>query len=167
VSDVVVIRNYRPIDLESCQSLWMELTNSHRMLYDDPTIGGKHPEKFFDKHLARVGKDRLWVAVINTRVVGLTGLILEEEEAEIEPLIVSQPYRGKGIGTKLIDTAISEAHKLGAKVVSVKPVIRNLKAIQFFHEQSFRNLGFIELFMTLSEKKFKKNMEIFDLTFNY
>jgi ribosomal protein S18 acetylase RimI-like enzyme len=167
MSDVVVIRNYCSKDLESCRSLWRELTQWHRLLYDDPSIGGKHPEKFFDKHLARVGKDYLWVAVINTNIVGLTGLILDGEEAEIEPLIVSQPYRYRGIGTKLLDTAISEAQLKGAKILSVKPVIRNLKAIQFFHKQKFRNLGCIELFIPLSEKKFKKKMEIFDITFNY
>jgi len=89
MSDVVVIRNYRPKDLESCRSLWRELTQWHRLLYDDASIGGKHPEKFFDKHLARVGKDHLWVAVINTNIIGLIGLILDGEEAEIEPLIVS------------------------------------------------------------------------------
>ena len=83
----------------------------HRTLYKESTIGGEHPESFFDKHLSNVGEDNLWVAVLDSKVVGFTGLISNEKEGEIEPLIVDQPCRNKGIGTKLIETVIVEAKK--------------------------------------------------------
>jgi len=91
VANGLTIRKYQTSDLKQCRSLWRELTEWHREIYEDPTIGGVHPEEYFDKHLSKVGSDKLWVATVDSRVVGLTGLIIKENEAEVEPLIVSRP----------------------------------------------------------------------------
>ncbi len=77
----LTIRKYKEADREQCGSLWRELTERHRELYQDPTIGGEHPEDYFDKHLAKVGADKLWVAVYNAKVVGLIGLIVSENRS--------------------------------------------------------------------------------------
>lgn len=163
----LVICRYLPKDRESCRGLWRELTEWHRQIYQDPSIGGAHPEEYFDRHLADVGACRLWVAVIDSQVVGLTGLIVYGEEAEIEPLIVSEPHRNKGIGTRMIETVISEARKLGVRLLSVKPVARNVEAIKFLHKRGFNNVGHIELFMDLSGWRWKKGPKFFDSEFNF
>jgi GNAT superfamily N-acetyltransferase len=163
----LVIRNYRTDDREQCRSLWRELTEWHREIYQDETIGGEHPEDYFDKHLAKVGSERLWVAVDGFKVVGLVGLIVEENEAEIEPLIVSKVCRGKGIGEQLIEKAISEARKIGVRLLNIKPVARNIKTIEFLYKRGFKNLGFIELFMDFSNYTWKQGPEIFGCKFNF
>ena len=165
--DDPVIRKYLPTDRESCRSLWKELTEWHRQIYKDPSIGGAHPEEYFDRHLAKVGADHLWVSVIDSRVVGLVGLIVNEEEAEIEPLIVSQPYRHRGIGRRLIEKVISEARKLGIIILSIKPVARNVEAISFLHKQGFKNVGHIELFIDFSGQQWKKGLKLFNRQFNF
>jgi len=38
----VVIDNYRECDREQCRSLWRELTEWHREIYQDQTIEGGH-----------------------------------------------------------------------------------------------------------------------------
>lgn len=162
-----VIRKYQPDDREQCRALWRELTEWHRKIYQDPTIGGAHPEDHFDKHLAEVGLDRLWVAVHNSRVVGLVGLIVKGNEAEIEPLIVSKAYRGKGIGKQLIETVVSEARNKGVRLLNIGPVARNIKAIKFLYKQGFRNLGYIELFIDLSNRAWKSGPEIFGCKFDF
>ena len=73
----VTVRQYDPSDLEPCRELWVELTQHHRHIYEDPSIGGGSPGSHFDKHLARVGPDQLWLAERYDRVVGLVGLIVE------------------------------------------------------------------------------------------
>lgn len=162
-----VIRKYQTGDREQCRGLWKELTEWHREIYQNPTIGGMHPEDYFDKHLAEVGPDRLWVAVHNSQVVGLVGLIVEGKEAEMEPLIVSKVYRGKGIGKKLIDRVVSEARNKGIRVLNVKPVARNIKAIKFLYKQGFKNLGHIELFLDFSEYAWKPGPKIHGCKFNF
>jgi GNAT superfamily N-acetyltransferase len=163
----LIIRNYRKDDREQCRSLWRELTEWHREIYQDQTIGGEHPEDYFDKHLAKVGSSRLWVAVHGSRVVGLVGLIVEENEAEIEPLIVSKTYRGKGIGKKLLETIISEARKIEVRFLNIKPVARNMETIKFLYKQGFKNLGYIELFMGFSDYVWKQGPEIFGCRFDF
>ena len=162
-----MIRKYQPADRKQCRSLWKELTEWHREIYQDPTIGGENPEDYFDKHLDKVGHEHIWVAVHDSKVVGLTGLIDEEEEAEIEPLIVNKTYRGKGIGEKLIEKVVSESRKMGMKFLCIKPVARNVKTIRFLYKRGFKNLGEIELFMDFSEHTWKPGPEIHGCKFDF
>lgn len=161
------IRRYQPADRKQCRDLWKELTVWHRKIYQDPTIGGENPEHYFDEHLAKVGPERLWVAAYDSQVVGLVGLVVEEVEAEIEPLIVSENYRYKGIGKQLLRIAISEARNLGVKFLKVKPVARNVQAIKFFYNQGFKNLGHIDMFLDFCDYKWKPGPKLFECEFNF
>ncbi len=161
------IRRYHPEDREQCRSLWRELTEWHREIYNDPNIGGEHPEDYFDKHLDKVGPNNLWVAVHGSRVVGLIGLMAVNDETEIEPLIVSKAYRGRGIGKQLIHAVVDEARKRGIRLLNIKPVARNTKTIRFLYDQGFRNLGYLELFIDLTGHAWKQGPRIFDCDFNY
>lgn len=161
------IRRYQPADRKQCRDLWRELTAWHRKIYQDPTIGGERPEHYFDEHLAKVGSERLWVAAYDSQVVGLVGLVVEEKEAEIEPLIVSENFRYRGIGKQLLRTVISEARNLGVKFLKVKPVARNVQAIKFFYSQGFKNLGHIDMFLDFCDYRWKLGPKLFECDFNF
>jgi GNAT superfamily N-acetyltransferase len=163
----VIVRTYLPRDRNSCRSLWRELTEWHRRIYDDPSIGGENPEDYFDKHLEKVGAAHLWVAFLDSKVVGLVGLVVVGDEAEIEPLIVNEFYRNKGVGRSLVERAVAEAHSLGARFLSVKSVARNTEAIRFFYNQDFRNMGQVEFFMDLSNHLWNKGPKFFDCQFDF
>ncbi len=143
------VREYRPDDLEQCRELWRALTQRHRDIYDDPTIGGADPGLEFDQHLEHPHLSKLWVAELDERLLGLCGLLVEGEESELEPIVVQPGQRSRGIGALLAGRAISESRRLGVKYVNVRPVGRNLEAIRFFHRQGFRLLGRFELSMPL------------------
>jgi ribosomal protein S18 acetylase RimI-like enzyme len=167
MAEDVMIRRYLPSDLESCRSLWVELTDWHRRIYEESTIGGPDPGEHFDKHLAKVGENNLWVALSDGNVVGLTGLMGEGDEAEVEPAIVSEAYRRRGIGKRLMETVITEAKNRGVKVLSVRPVARNVEAIRFFTDQGFVNVGHIELFIDLTNREWREGLKLFGLEFKY
>ncbi len=169
-SDNVKIRSYQDSDKEKCRDLWHELTEHHRNIYDDPTIGGKDPGHFFDEHLARVGPNRIWLAEMEREIVGMIGLIEEDKEAEIEPIIVKREQRHTGIGKMLLEHVIEEAKRKKFKYLSIKPVMRNIGAIKTFYKNGFQNIGYIELFMDLQDKEGRKwlsDLPIFGLNFNY
>ncbi len=145
----VEIRPYRPEDRNACRALWVELTEWHREIYSTPEIGGHDPGAQFDEHLAKVGPSNVWVAVAGDDVVGLTGVIPGEREAELEPLVVTAGLRGRGIGTLLANHVLDVARRAGWGSLSVRPVARNAEAIRFFHSRGFGVLGHLEMFVDL------------------
>jgi N-acetylglutamate synthase-like GNAT family acetyltransferase len=166
----IIVRQYDPSDLDECRRLWVELVEHHRTIYNDQSIGGNKPGLYFDSHLTRIGSDYIWVAEYDGEVVGVTGLIVSDGEAEIDPLVVSAKHRGKGIGKTLVKLMIEEAKKLGVRYLSVKPVARNTDAIAFYHNAGFRGIGQIELFMEpqdFDSEKWKHGIELFGHFFVY
>lgn len=139
------VRSYQAEDRDACRTLWAELTERHRELYGDPTIGGDDPGRHFDEHLERVGAGCIWVAESKGEVLGFIGLILRDQEGEIEPAIVGAGHRGKGIGRALLERAVEEAKARGMRLAVVRPVARNADAIAFFYNCGFCALGQLEL----------------------
>ncbi len=164
------VRRYAPTDLDRCRFLWAEMVQYHRDLYDDPTIGGEAPELGFDEHLRRVGAERIWVATCEGRIAGLTSLVLNEQEAEVEPIIVSEEFRSRGIGRDLMQRAIEEAERLGVLCLSVKPVARNEDAVSFFYRAGFTVLGHVQLVKWLgtpSPGQWRSGPELFGKRFSF
>jgi hypothetical protein len=59
------VRPYRDDDREACRELWRELTQTHRDLYEDQSIGGEGDlGEYFDEHLNRAG------APVRERIAG-------------------------------------------------------------------------------------------------
>ena len=146
---MTTIRPYDSGDLQACRDLWVELTAHHRHIYGVDTIGGDDPGAQFDEHLLAVGPEMIWVAERESRVVGLTGLIVDGTSAEVEPVVVTEGERGRGIGRVLVQQVIQEATAIGVTLLSVRPVGRNTAALRFFREAGFDVLGHIEALMDL------------------
>lgn len=161
------MRGFQQSDTEQCRDLWRELTEWHREIYEDPRIGGEHPENYFDEHLAKVGPENLWVAATDSKIVGLIGLMQKGNEFEIEPLIVGRAYRGEGIGTRLVEKIVAEARKRGLKLLNVSPVARNAKTIKFLYKAGFQNLGYIQLFIDFTDHKWKDGPTLFGCRFKF
>ena len=147
------IREYEPSDLEVCRDLWRDLTQRHRDIYEDPAIGGGDPGPYFDEHyLKHPHFHKLWVAEVDGEVIGLCGLLVDGEEAELEPIVVRPSHRNSGVGNALAQHVIKEASDLGKKYINVRPVGRNIEAIRFFNREGFQVLGRLELSLRLHAK---------------
>jgi N-acetylglutamate synthase-like GNAT family acetyltransferase len=142
---VATIRRYRPEDLEQCRALWTDLTEWHRQIYADQTIGGSNPGSGFDAHLEEFGPERIFVAEQDGRLVGLAGMIVHGDKVELEPLSVRAGCRGLGIGRELAQAVIAAARAEGARQVVVHPTGRNADAIRVFHALGFDVVTRVEL----------------------
>jgi GNAT superfamily N-acetyltransferase len=80
----------------------VELTEHHRRIYGNPTFGGDDPGNGLDGYLATGERIASWVAELDGDVVGLAGLFGHGTSGEVEPLVVTEPVRGRGIGRELI-----------------------------------------------------------------
>ncbi len=147
---MLTIRNFRRDDLVSCRELWVQLTEWHRQLYESGDIGGSEPGLQFDALLAQVGEEGVWVAEADGRVVGMVGLIQRGAEAELEPIVVDEAWRRRGVGHKLAEAAVSAAREADVRRLLVRPAARNRRAMRFFHSLGFDILGQLELMMGLA-----------------
>jgi len=143
------IREYRDTDYEVCRDLWVQLTERHRQIYADPTIGADDPGRGLDDYLAHPDRRVTWVAEVQGAVVGMAGLVVHGREAEVEPAVVAEDFRSRGVGRALVARAISEAKRIGVRFLSAQPVARNVEAIMFFAGNGFDIVGHVDLFQDL------------------
>ena len=144
------IRVYESRDYALCKALWAELTQHHRDAYGDQSIGGDDPGHGLDLYLANPELRATWVAEVGGRVVGMAGLVVRGEEAEIEPVIVTSACRSRKIGGMLVRGAVAHAKEEGIRFLSARPVARNVEAIHFFVDAGFDIVGQIDLFQDLA-----------------
>jgi GNAT superfamily N-acetyltransferase len=150
----LVLRDYTSNDYPAGRQLWVELTEHHRRIYGDQSIGGDDPGSGFDEYLATSARAQSWVAELDGDVVGLTGLFDHGVSGEVEPVVVSEQFRQRGIGRALIEHVAKEATQRGYEYLSIRPVARNVAAIERFHQAGFRTLGgHVDLTMDLKERR--------------
>jgi GNAT superfamily N-acetyltransferase len=149
-----VVRDYADDDYRACRALWAELTEYHRSIYRDPSIGGDDSGAGFDGYLATSRRIGSWVAELHGRVVGLTGLLDRGTSAEVEPVVVTEAARDQGVGRRLISRVVEEALARGYEYLAIRPVARNVAAVRRFHAAGFRTLGgHIDLTMDLAARR--------------
>jgi GNAT superfamily N-acetyltransferase len=169
----IAVRDYSTSDYEACRSLWGELAQHHADIYEDPSIAGDDPGRGFDEYLARTDRCCAWIAESGGEVLGFAGLldtVGDEGVAEIEPVVISTASRGAGIGTKLVQHAISEARTRGFRFLTIRPVLRNEEAFALYVRLGFDHVGSVELFQELSpesHRKWKSGIIIHDKKLSY
>src|ERR1700684_4254380 len=150
----VIVREYAEGDYGACRSLWTELTDYHRGIYGDPSIGGDDPGAGFDDYLAESQRTGSWVAESRGRVIGLTGLLDRGTSGEVEPVVIAETARNQRIGRMLISRVVEEARARGYQYLAIRPVARNVAAVRRFHAAGFRALGgHIDLTMDLAARR--------------
>jgi GNAT superfamily N-acetyltransferase len=170
VAPEVSVRDYHGGDYDACRALWAQLTEYHRRIYGDSSIGGDDPGSGFDDYLAEPRRIGSWVAESNGSVIGLTGLFDRATSGEVEPVVVAETARDQGIGRMLIDRVVDEARARGFEYLAIRPVARNVAAVRRFHAAGFRTLGgHIDLTMDLAPRRHEwlTGASLHDLDFDY
>ena len=166
----LVVRGYAARDYAPCRSLWVELTDRHRRIYQDNSIGGDDPGSGIDSYLAVRERVSSWVAESGGSIVGLTGLFDHGNSGEVEPVVVTERLRGRGVGRRLIDRVVTEATTRGYEYLAIRPVTRNVEAIQRFYDAGFQTMGgHVDLTMDLVERRHRwmDSVHLHGLDFHY
>lgn len=81
------------------------------------------------------------VAKTNNEVVGLAGLKVILDEADIMNIVVKKSFRHNGIGSILLENLISYARNLNLKTVTLEVNEHNLSAIRLYDKFNFDHIG--------------------------
>jgi ribosomal protein S18 acetylase RimI-like enzyme len=91
------------------------------------------------QHYAQQGRGLGAVVVVDGQPAGYGQVLLWPHFAEISDLIVTEGYRGRGLGTALIQYLVRAAREMQASAVEIGVAIHNPKALALY-----RRLGFID-----------------------
>ncbi len=169
----ITIREYRNTDHDACVALQHELAQYHAEIYGDPAIAEHDPTRSLDKYLALANRSGTWVAEVDDKVIGFIGLldvIGEEGVVEIEPLVITEVYRDKGIGSQLVVYVKEWAKNKGYLFLSVRPELRNEEAFRLYVRLGFSLVGGVELFQDLMPERgrtWKSGIEILGKKLRY
>ena len=115
----------------------MELTDHHRWIYHDPSIGGDDPGTDFDDYLATPERIASWVAELAGSVVGLTGVF--------KPGRTSRRNRSSlpaGAVRKSANSSSEESFRKPARgyeyLAIRQPAARNISTIRECYDAGFR-----------------------------
>jgi putative acetyltransferase len=116
-------------------------------VYSDPTT-----DNLFD--LFQTPKSILWVAVLDSQIIGCCGLYptkgLNNDCTELVKFYLSKEARGKGIGKKLMHKCIDSAKEFGFTQLYLESLPQFANAINMYEKS-----GFIRLKNPLGDSKHK------------
>ena len=138
----MIVRDYRAEDEAAVRGLFDELVEAHRAFYPDGDVGTNFELE-----------GRIFVAEDEGRLVGYAGMIRHPRSAELEPIVVSQDYRGRGVGRALVERVAEEARASGANRLYARPVGRNRDAHAFFHSVGLDVMGYLYVQLDLEPRE--------------
>lgn len=146
------LREFSIIDLEECVSLYRQMVDHHREVYEDNTIS--YNDEYIRKKLQRTDDNYVkMVAEKDKSIIGLLTIDIKGKTCELDEILVEKSMRGKGIGTALAEYLQKTALEHGCTEIQVSFAARNLKALSFYYRKIGLNcLGMIQLFLPLTDK---------------
>jgi len=136
------IRRFKQKDKDSVVALWKDIFNPQKP-HNDPELVinmkvGSNDGLFF-------------VACENKKIIGTIMAGFDGHRGWIYSLAVSQKYRRKGIGTKLVNKALNELINLGCVKVNLQINGNNQSVVDFYKKVGFSIEDRISMGMRLIE----------------
>jgi N-acetylglutamate synthase-like GNAT family acetyltransferase len=113
-------------------------------------LGYPTDEAAVRRRLARImssAADRLFVAEVDGRVVGLAGIHTspslehDRDAAKVSTIVVDEAFRGAGIGRALLDAVEAEARARDCALVFLTTAERRTDAHEFYRELGWEETG--------------------------
>jgi ribosomal protein S18 acetylase RimI-like enzyme len=139
----IIIRMAQQNDIKPVTDLILELANSIGFL--DHTNRDIITKNF--QTMLSDPNTQILVAESDNKLVGVLSLNIRNsflhssKSALIDEMIVTEEFRGKGVGKRLINAAIDQSTQLGCCELEVSTQHDNTDAIEFYHRLGFDDRG--------------------------
>jgi ribosomal protein S18 acetylase RimI-like enzyme len=124
--------NYRPSDSQAITLNNLDYTLNY----------GYH---YFQKDSQITELDNIFLAIIDSQAVGLISFGYEKDELFIYDLMIQKNYLGKGLGSKLLEYAISQATNERLSRVGLWVDDVNIRAKKLYQKFNFQFQNFTKL----------------------
>jgi GNAT superfamily N-acetyltransferase len=164
----VTVRPYRPSDHNACRALWGELVEHRGALYGAAPPAGSDPGAGFEEYLTQLNLSGLWVADHEEiGVVAFVGLMLDGRSGQVDPVVVTESMRGRGIARALLGKVADEARRRGLHRLSVSPSSRDAAALHMLHASGFSTVATVTVSYDLSGQAVPsaETLDLFGLRF--
>lgn len=109
--------------------------------YTDNNFSNMEYEKLYNKWIVNCLEDivnfKILVKCINSKIAGFVALKIKENSVDIQLLAVDPLFRGKGIGSLLLNDSKQYALNKGFKNISVTTQLSNIPAISLYEKNNF------------------------------
>lgn len=105
------------------------------------------PEQIRSRLHRLAGTDRVLVAVVDGRVVGLAGLDYawlfhaDLPTARLMSIVVDEAFRGRGIGRRLVEAAVEQARAWGCDRLELTSRLERVEAHSFYESVGFTHVS--------------------------
>ena len=123
-------------DSEIIAELFIEML---RTIYNTDDVEG-YKSGYLDKYFSE-GEDLIYVAELNKEVVAFLSVEVYRKDSYVylDDLSVTEKYRGKGVGTKLISLAEDYAKGLGVPAIVFHVEKTNERAYRLYRKLGYRD----------------------------
>ncbi|AIJ05482.1 GCN5-related N-acetyltransferase [Methanocaldococcus bathoardescens] len=149
------IRNVTKDDLDDFLELYYKAYRG----FDKYYYKKKKWVRWYFKWLMKRDEDGFFVCEINGKPIGFIACdcnwisnIEKREVAEIHEIFVDPDFRGRGIGTALINKAIEYAKKNGRNIVELWVGVENKNAIEFYKKLGFEKKEIVKEWLRMVKR---------------
>ncbi len=105
------------------------------------------------------------IALMNEELVGLLLLCNRHPISRIDVMGVRRHFRGKGIGSLLLESVLEEGRKKGFKEMILEVISTDLEVIRFYAKHGFRKRRRLLSYMMKIERYEKPNISVVPMNF--
>ncbi|MGA7711416.1 MAG: GNAT family N-acetyltransferase [Rhizomicrobium sp.] len=120
-----------------------------QQLWPDKTLGREQLREVYSRALSSERTQRLLCAVEEERVVGFCSMTIKNNLwiegflAHVDELVVDRAKRGRGIGARLLQSAIALARALNCARIELDSAFHRGDAHAFYERQGFENRAYL------------------------
>lgn len=143
----IQIRKATQKDIESLQSLWLEIMAYHQGMGPMFSYDANESESLKQSLIKRIESEaeHCFVAIQNELIVGccfsrindLPSFMGIKRTGYIAETVVSDACRGKGIGQSLVEKTLGYFKEKGCNAVELQVAVQNPKGIKFWEKLGF------------------------------
>jgi len=135
----LVIRTATRDDASEISLLYKKVWDEQRGSFPDELLRARQPDEHEMKEW--LSKETYFVAVVRETIVGVVGCSIEHGACKAVHMAVEKAFRGKGIGSALLNEVEEFARNHQARKLWFDTSTRLIDAIQFYKHKGFRVVG--------------------------